>query len=167
MRADKHLCVALRKFDVYQSRPLISRRKVSSIPFRAFPHPISLSYFEKVIAIYQSRAFLLSSTARTQELFFAVSRAAEREEQWVVVREDDPLYITSLCRPFLLHCGFNRRCRKRKNAFFLLQARFKRSLPGVMARRRSIFFNSPPPETRQIIFFRGETLRVRVTHVSL
>jgi len=49
-----------------------------SIPFTAFPHLISLSYFEKVIAIYQSRAFLLSSTAHTRELFFVVSWAAER-----------------------------------------------------------------------------------------
>lgn len=69
----------------YKLRYIVGRfhnflqKKIStSIPFRAFPHPISLSYFEKVIAIYQSRAFLLSSTARTRELFFAVSRAAER-----------------------------------------------------------------------------------------
>lgn len=55
------------------------QKKIStSIPFGAFSHPISLSYFEKVIVIYQSRAFLLSSAARTRELFFAVSRAAER-----------------------------------------------------------------------------------------
>lgn len=71
---------------------IISYRKKfpRSIPFKAFPHPISLSYFEKVIAIYQSRAFLLSSTARTRELFFAVLRAAERRvgrgtRRWPIV----------------------------------------------------------------------------------
>jgi len=106
-----------------------------SIPFTAFPHLISLSYFEKVIAIYQSRAFLLSSTARTRELFFAVSRAAERRVvgRGKMTHCTSHLYATSPC----LHCS--RSHRKWKHVFFLLWPRFKRILPVALAWWHGIF----------------------------
>lgn len=91
-----------------------------------FLHLISLCYFEKVIAIYQSFP-LVEHSAHAKAIFrgFASSKEKSSRSRYEKMTHcASHLYADFPC----LHCGRSHRHQKRKHAFFSLRARFKRIL---------------------------------------